>query len=328
MGLRLGEEMRAIAGGHRVLRAARLAVLLAIGTRSASADVVLQGMPDYKWWSGCLPTSAGMIFGYWNDPVLYPFFDGDATVWSGASYSSNPADGRPGGTAAMVGSWDHVREGELAGYNTNIGEGKWTPDNRDANCIADFMGTDRGATTASGARYGIEAFALWDNPATPDFNEHVHVSTSIYWTFDTSTDPWDVFMAEINAGRPSIVLLRAGTTGHAVAAYGYSSTGYMAVRDTWNDGVSNAPSGSYIDGNGVEWWPWNPTWTSYVEGADYSLADIWESGDITYGAVNWTVDSVITFYADPAPEPGTMALVLLGVGGLTAWRRRRAAGGE
>jgi len=50
---------------------------------------------------------------------------------------------------------------------------------------------------------------------------------------------------------------------------------------------------------------------------------MWVSGDIAYGATNWTVDSIITLDAKAVPEPGTMVLVLLGVGGLAAWRRRR-----
>ncbi len=297
-------------------------VVSALCAPPVAADVVLQGMPKYNWWGGCVPTSAGMIFGYWNDPDLYPFYDGDASVWSGASYSSNPADNQPSGTAAMIASWGHVHEGELADYNTSMGCGKWTPDLRDADCIADFMYTNNGSTTSSAALYGMKAFALWDNPATEDVNESVKVTTGIYWTFQ-SLDPWDVFRAEIDAGRPSVVLLRAGTTGHAIAAYGYTTDGYIAVRDTWNDGVSNAPTGSYIDGDGVEWWPWNPTWTPSSSSYSYSTVDMWVSGDIAYGATNWTVDSIITLDAKAVPEPGTMVLVLLGVGGLAAWRRRR-----
>ncbi len=203
MGTRLRGGRASGARGRRVrLTMVGWLVVSALCAPPVAADVVLQGMPKYNWWGGCVPTSAGMIFGYWNDPDLYPFYDGDASVWSGASYSSNPADNQPSGTAAMIASWGHVHEGELADYNTSMGCGKWTPDLRDADCIADFMYTNNGSTTSSAALYGMKAFALWDNPATEDVNESVKVTTGIYWTFQ-SLDPWDVFRAEIDAGRPS-----------------------------------------------------------------------------------------------------------------------------
>ena len=325
MSTRLRGGMASDAIGRRVsLIAAALVVMSALSAPPVAADsFVLPDMPHYLWWSGCATTAAGMLFAYWNDPAHYPFYDGDASVWAGAQYSSNPADNKPWGTAAMVGSWGHVHEGELAGYQTSSGRGKWTSSLRDADCIADFMGTNDGATGASGILYGMGAFAAWDNPDTEDVNESVSVHTGIYWTFD-NPDPWDLFTAEIDAGRPAVLLLRANTTGHAVAAYGYTDTGYMAVRDTWNDGTSNAPTGSYIDGDGVEWWPWTPTWVP-SESPEYALLDLWAGGEIDYGATNWTVDSLVTFYADPVPEPGTAALVLLGLGGLAAWRRRRSS---
>ncbi len=321
MAVRLRGNRASDTRGPRVgLVAAGLLVVCSLLATPLAADVlVLPEMPRYLWWSGCAPTAAGMIFGYWNDPGLYPFYDGDASVWEGAQYDSNEANNKPWGTAAMVASWGHVHEGDVADYNTNIGCGKWTPDLRDADCIADFMGTNNGATTANGIVYGMGAFAAWDNPDTEDVNESVKVTTEIYWTFD-SPDPWDVYTAEIDAGRPALVLLRAGTSGHAVAGYGYDTDGYMAVRDTWNDGTSNAPAGSYIDDDGVEWWPWNPTWTS--SSPSYGISDMWESGEIAYGATNWTVDSIVTMDPKAVPEPGTMALVLLGVSGLVAWRRR------
>jgi len=323
--------------GATVVVAAMALCLMGTASQYAAADIVygnggevlVSGVPTYRWWSGCAPTSGGMIIGYWNNPALRPFYDGDATVWQGASYSSNPDNNQPYGTAAMVGSWDHVREGQLAGYNTSVGRGKWSPWLRDANCIADFMGVDDGGASANGVRYGLVSFAAWDNPDTTEVNESVSATTELYYTFG-DPDPWSILTAEIDASRPSIVLLRSGTSGHAVAGYGYidspgSGTDYVAVRDTWGGGLTGGePPGAYID-DGVEWWPWNPTWSSYGEDEWPPLAyDVpLDLADPAYGSINWTVDAVVTFYADPVPEPGTMALVALGIGALVRRLRRR-----
>ncbi len=264
------------------------------------SEVVLDGMPTYYWWGGCTPTSGGMIIGYWNDPALYPLYNGDATVWSGASYNSDGT--APTGTAAMVASWDHVREGELHDppYDTSHGCGKYTPSERDANCIADFMGTENGNTGAGGI-YGLEEFAAWDNPDTPDFNESVDATcTGSYYRW-ISMDVWSDFKAEIDAGRPAVMMLsRSGGGGHSVAAYGYldnsgTDNDFFAVKDTWPSGAnSKDPPGRYFD-DGVEWWPWKPYDGTY---------------DSTY---DWRVDFMVTFYAEPVPEPTTMALLGIGV---------------
>lgn len=275
---------------------------------AADTQVVLSGMPTYLWWGGCAPTTWGMIIGYWNDPDRYPFYDGDATVWSGASYSSDPADNWPRGTAAMVSSWDHVHQGELLNYNTSQGRGKYT--NHAANCIADFLYTDNGNTYVSMQAPGIVNFAAWDNPAT-SLNESVKATAgTVYTDPNASLDPlFDYLMDEIDAGRPMATDWFWASYGHTIAAYGYlySDTGnhFVAVKDTWSTGsLSQGPPGSYID-NGVEWWPWHPD--------DYSYS----------GTYDWKVRQGNYFWADPVPEPATVALFLTGVAGIGVRLRRR-----
>ncbi len=323
--MRLGRRQQGFRALDRFVGFAMVATLILSTHCSAGADVLLDGMPRYMWWGGCAPTSGGMIMGYWNSS-LYPLYDGDASVWnpSDAAYSSNPANGLPGGVAAMVASWEHVHEGDLAGYNTSIGEGKLTPLSREADCIADFMYTNKGyVSSPATVAEGLVNFAAWDNPET-ELNESVNASSSIYWTF-ASPDPWAVYVSEIDGGHPSVLMLRESTSGHAIAGYGYrivSETRYMAVQDTWNDGLTWAPTGSFIE-NGVEWWPWLPTWPPPGSaGSSLDLAEF-AAYDIPYGARGWTVDALVTFDAEAVPEPGTLAMVLLGIGAVAARRARR-----
>lgn len=308
-----------------------MVVALVLSTYSpGNADVLLDGMPRYMWWSGCAPTSGGMVVGYWNSSS-YPLYDGDASVWNAsvAGYSSNQAGGLPGGVAGMLGSWAHVHEGDLAGYDTSLGRGRYTPLSRDQDCIADFMYANNGFVASPAAvAEGLVDFAAWDNPDT-ELNESVVATSSVYWTF-SAPDPWGVYVSELEEGRPSVLMLRESTSGHAIAGYGYriiSETRYMAVYDTWDDGLTWAPTGSFIE-DGVEWWPWLPTWASptspdlSLDIAAFEGYDVPYGHSIPYGARGWTVDAIVTFDAEPVPEPATLAMVLLGIGAVAARRRR------
>lgn len=314
-------------GFRPFLALALTTALLLSACPHGQADMVLEGVPRYLWWSGCAPTSAGMIIGYWNSD-LYPFYQGDASVWSSsdARYSNDPEDNLPRNVAAMIGSWEHVHEGYLAGYDTSIGCGKYSPGERDANCIADFMGADNGwVQGAIAIGEGLVDFAAWDNPDTPDYNESVRSTYDLYWTFD-SPDPWTVFVAEIDARRPGLVCLRSSGEGHTIAAYGYrtiGSTRYMAVHDTWQYSLDWNPPGAFME-DGVEWWPWTPTWSGGGDWAAGALSGT--SLDVPYGSRGWTVDAIITFDPKAVPEPGTLAMVLIGLAAAAGRiaRRRRA----
>jgi len=287
------------------------AVVADVLTDGGPSQAVLSGMPSYYWWGGCSPTAGGMIIGYWNDPDRYPLYDGDATVWSGDSY--NPAGSAPNATAAIVASWEHVHEGDLLGYDTSRGRGHYDRFSRDANCIADFMGTDDGGT-GFGVMDGLEKFAAWDNPDTA-LNESVKATCDYYlYRFAASPDDvWAQYLLEINAGRPAIVNLSANSIGHSVAAYGYldnpgTDDDWFAVMDTWSLGAgagSQDPPGRYIQ-SGVEWWRWKPYDTHY---------------DSTW---DWRVDFMTTFDAEPTPEPATLALMGAGLVGIALRLRRRS----
>lgn len=127
-----------------------------IGFYVEGGNVKLGG-PDYAWWYGCSPTSAGMMMAYY-----------DRNGYGGHSYNNLV----PGGTAesstfAIPNNWNYLANNAIAswGYVTDFyrysngtpdyytsGAGAYLNSNDDVktpshsfNCLADFMGTSQDA---------------------------------------------------------------------------------------------------------------------------------------------------------------------------------------
>ena len=63
---------------------------------------------------------------------------------------------------------------------------------------------------------------------------------------------------------------------------------------------------------------WNPADASYSSDRGDGLPPASE-----YGSRGWTVDAIVTFEAEQVTEPGTLVMVLIGLGGVAARMRRR-----
>ena len=107
----------------------------------------LSNTPDYRWWYGCTPTSAGMMVGYYDyngyGGLVYPNL-----VPGGRAELTTYPTGAPAGTyraQAAIASDDHI-----ADYWTGIGNsgddtcsGNLTTCHGGGDCLADFMGTSQ-----------------------------------------------------------------------------------------------------------------------------------------------------------------------------------------
>ena len=119
---------------------------------------ILGNSPDYEWWYGCSPTSAGMIMGYY-----------DRNGYGGSNYNNLVPGGvaelstfgNPGAIAnqaiASTGHQDDFYDASTYGYNTGGGVGSGygqsgddlAPPWHSFNSLADFMGTSQDALGSS-----------------------------------------------------------------------------------------------------------------------------------------------------------------------------------
>ena len=288
-----------------------LTLSLAAAAGAALANsVVLSGVPEYSWYYGCSPTSAGMLMGYWSGKGYTELLPGvsDPMVQSAAVDND-------------IASAAHIAAGEALGYTYGSYQ------NHVANCLADFIQTDNSSSYGTNMASGLAAWTHYVGlTVTTSYSEVSYFGG----TFDYAD-----LVSEIDAGHPMLLNLGAylssygSWVGHTVLAYGYqdsmfkirvaSSTGYeylavagFAVMDTWENGTDQTSWYDW-DGNvitallidGVEWWP-------YLDLTGYSYGNIYD----------WQIFSGVSYAMAPVPP----TLVLLGSGLLIIlWSRRRKA---
>jgi len=256
---------------------ARLALLALMGVLlfglHAEADVVsavsqdyggnLSNEPDYAWWYGCSPTSAGMMMGYY-----------DRNGYGGLLYSNLVPGGVAESSTFGVAAWStqaqstiassrHVSDFYVSGYNASGDDVPGAPTGP-LNSLADFMGTSQdvygnpnGATSfwnwTNGSRmtssdiYGLGA-SYYNDSGMYGMLEYAQYAgydvTQLYNQYADSLGltygfTYDDYKAEIDAGRPVMVhVYTEGVGGHSMMGYGYDESGgnYVVLNDTWSAG--------------------------------------------------------------------------------------------
>ncbi len=212
--------------------------------------VTLSNAPDYSWWYGCSPTSAGMMMGYY-DINGYRGLRYDNLVPGGTAELSNYGNSGAITNSAIASS------GHIADYWTGYGHSGDDPHpngTHSFDSLADFMGTSQdlvgnvdGATIFYNRPGGnpvtwseAEAESLTDKSGMYGMKEYVeYCGYSIDSLFNqyifgyrhnTLGFTWADYMAEIDAGR--VVMIHV--VGHSMFGYGYDDvTGEMILNDTW-----------------------------------------------------------------------------------------------
>ena len=263
--------------------------------RSASPNaVVIPGVPAYDWHHGCGPTAAGMVIGYWDGRGFSALVPGRAATHTLA-------------VSQMIAS-----EGPASNYSDycqpidsypNLYPDKSEPplgDEHPDDSVADFMKTSQSHYSN---RYGWS----WFGPVGPAMENYVHwVGPAAYHAtsqnlYMRSSLTWDVFRAEIDAGRPLVFLVDTdgnASTDHFVTAVGYDvvdDTLLYGCRDTWSSAVrweEFAPMAA-----GQPWGIWG--------GVAFRIVRVPTSVDIS-GPTSGTVDVGYPFTATVSPVTATL----------------------
>ena len=233
----------------------------------------LSNAPDYDWWYGCSPTSAGMMMGYY-DRTVYNGLYYDNLVPGGVAELSNY--GSPGALANQaIASAGHIKD--FWGTPDPLASDRTIPG--DFDCLADFMGTSQvalgnsdGGTTfwfysngapltvsdiyGHGSSYWNDSgmYGLWEYEQYSGYGSGGLESQNIYNQYVDTLGLADGFsfedyIGEIDAGRPVMILVAniEDVLGHSMFGYGYDDvTDEIILHDTWTEAEHRlAWGGSY-----------------------------------------------------------------------------------
>jgi autotransporter-associated beta strand protein len=199
----------------RSLRLPRLCVVLVLlaSSQALGGQVIIDDVPNYTWHGGCGPTAAGMIIGYW-DAHGYPnlITGGDGTN----SWTTNQQ-----AVKDMMASPEHFYDY----WNWGAGKDRVPPPPfHDGNCVADFMGANKGTILKDGESYEDAQYVGMVNYAK---YRGYPTASGFYVQFGYFAGMWNLFVAEIDAGRPMEFFVDPNGDNnptHFVTAIGYDDT--------------------------------------------------------------------------------------------------------
>jgi len=209
------------------------------GLHASSAAVVISGVPAYLWRHGCGPTAAGMVLGYWDRFGYDDLVPGTAFTQTASVAQMIASDG----PSSHYTDYCEPLDG---GAPTILPDKSEDPpgDEHPDNCVADYMRTSQ---SRYGNRYGWSWFsdikrAYQGYVASASGGRYVATITNL-WMSAAPQLTWDVFRAEIDAGRPMVLLVDTDgndATDHFVTAIGYDQQDGVrryACLDTWDTSV-------------------------------------------------------------------------------------------
>jgi hypothetical protein len=235
--------------------------------------VHIQGSPDYDWWYGCSPTSAGMMMGYYDingyDSLYYNNLVPGGTAET-SNYGGVDTDGDT--DPDLLCNMTIASAVHIADFWTGYGNSGDDPlaEGHSFNCLADFMGTSQdsvgnsdGSTTFytynDGSRFYDTDAVFWGVTAQSGmYGVGEYVSYAGYGTttlYNQSTDNLGLtygfsfadYQAEIDAGR--VVMIHV--TGHSMFGYGYGDSNTVYLHDTWTEGQHSMTWGGAYSGLGM-----------------------------------------------------------------------------
>jgi hypothetical protein len=205
---------------------------------SATITVTIPGVPTYVWRHGCGPTAAGMVIGYWDSHGFDGLVTGKAVTQTAAVNEMIASEGPASNYSDYCEPIDSYPD--LFPDKSELPPGDEHPDE----CLADFMKTSQSAYSN---RYGWSWFSDMDQ-GLEDYTQQIlgplgASGSAENLLMSNGTLSWEIFQAEMDAGRPMVLLVDSdsdGTTDHFVTAVGYGlvqDVPHYACHNTWDHGV-------------------------------------------------------------------------------------------
>lgn len=223
---------------------------------------VIIPVPAYEWRHGCGPTALSMVIGYYDATFFSDLVAGDA--WTQTDEVDQMiASGGDIGSPFPPGS-----EGHFEDYASPVDSSPiLVPDDyitagripHVSNSLADYMST---SMSTRNNYYGWS----WSNDVGPSFVNYIEQQQPAlqgdyqqYYS-GNGTFTWNVFVHEIDSGRPMVFLVDTdgnGGTDHFITAVGYRTepTLQYAAWDTWSTTEIRWENFAYI-ASGVPWGIW------------------------------------------------------------------------
>lgn len=223
----------------------QLATTGVISFTASAGPHVIEKVPAYDWYHGCVPTAVGSVLGYWDLQGYSHYFD--ASGWTDLRQTVKVQD--------QISSPAHNQKYDPTPDTPSLPKPPSTS-------IADFINTSAdpvgfGATYLSDLEPGLEAYAAWKGHPVDA------------WTVQVDDTTWGTLVDQINAGHPALLTVDTdadGTTDHEVPVIGYDDRGtegrWYGAFTTWSEDET------------VEWFkfeppaagkPWTAGYATFVE---------------------------------------------------------------
>jgi hypothetical protein len=206
-----------------------LIILLLFPSMLFSNEKMIDGVPKYNWRFGCVPTTLGVIIGYYDSHGFPSLIPGDA------QYENYIVD-------SIIASNEHYFDYSLP-LDTNdliIKDKSETGDAHSSNCLADFLKT---SWSSENMKYGdtkITYVPLVFKNYFEFFYPQYIASSSIIYYYDYI---WQIYKSEIDKNEP--VMIVVDTDGDVINDHVVAGIGYDEGPENYFFAIDNGKFGKF-----------------------------------------------------------------------------------
>ena len=230
---------------------------------------IIPEVPAYLWHHGCGPTAAGMLIGYWDTRGFDALVPGDPHTQTAAVNSIIASEG----SASNYTDYCEPLDDPATNPSPLPDKSESPPgDEHLDNCIADYMKTSQ---SYHGNYYGWSWFSqvgIGMRNYVSSLAQSGYYATTDNLYYGSPRLNWDWFRAEIDSGRPVVLLV--DTDGNRVTDHFVTAIGYGVV-------------------NGIQMYACLDTWYTDIRWCEFAPIALGQSWGI-WGAVTFRI------YASPA----------------------------